>query len=384
MRNSILLFTILLIACESKVDETFEGSTQTTSESSFQTIVIDVNADQKPEIKEIFKKANIIPLETINESLIVEIDKLIESENEFFIFDKSQASILVFDEGGKFLYRINKQGSGPGEYGDVVDILLNPFTENLELLSPQGEINVYTKKGEYVETLKISEILSVHQMEIVSENLIALYSYDTRPKANFVILSRDTGKLIHKSKSKTSIFERNFMQIINTPLIRAANETLFCTPFTNEIYSISADGLKPKRIWDFGSYTPDFSYLNESSPREVLQETFETEVGKSSVSFFSYYEIKKYILASLFFERKTKTMLYQKENDEYFFLDDSTFNKYLYKLQLTKSGIIGLCRPENLTNYWNNSEFIKEHNPDVISTEKEDNPIIIKFEFADF
>ena len=77
-------------------------------------------------------------------------------------------------------------------------------------------------------------------------------------------------------------------------------------------------------------------------------------------------------------------MLYQKENDEYFFLDDSTFNKYLYELQLTKNGLIGLCRPENLINYWNKSEFIKEHNPDLINTEEEDNPIIIKFEFDDF
>ncbi|SFB24928.1 6-bladed beta-propeller [Algoriphagus aquimarinus] len=377
MRNSILLFTILFFACGSK-------DVASSDESSFKIITIDVNADQKPEVGKIFKKAKIIPLETITESLIVEIDKLIESENEFFIFDKSQASILVFDENGKFLYRINKQGSGPGEYGRVVDILLNPFTDNLELLSPDGEINVYTKKGEYIETVPIPNILSVQNMGIVSENLIALYSIDTRPEGNFVILSRDKGKLIHKSKSNTSIFERNFMQILDNPLIRANDEALFCTPFTNEIYSISADGLTLKRTWDFGIHTPDYSYLNDDTPIEVIEETFGTEVGKSSVSFFNYNENNRFILATLFFERKIKNMLYQKGNDEYFFLDNSTFNKYLYQLQLTESGITGLYKPEKLTSYWNNSKFIKEHNPDLINTEKDDNPIIIKFEFADF
>ena len=58
-----------------------------------------------------------IVLETTPESTIGTIDKLIVRENKIYIMDKEiTKSLFVFSIEGKFLYKINRAGRGPGEY----------------------------------------------------------------------------------------------------------------------------------------------------------------------------------------------------------------------------------------------------------------------------
>ena len=63
-----------------------------------------------------------IPLETNDRSLIGSINKIIYRNQRFYIFDRMNMKIFIFDEKGKFLSVINKRGNAPGEYMEAIDI----------------------------------------------------------------------------------------------------------------------------------------------------------------------------------------------------------------------------------------------------------------------
>lgn len=58
----------------------------------------------------------IIPLETKDECLISEIDRLEFYKDRIFVADRKSAKILIFTSAGKYLKSVGKQGVGPGEY----------------------------------------------------------------------------------------------------------------------------------------------------------------------------------------------------------------------------------------------------------------------------
>jgi len=57
-----------------------------------------------------------IKLETVNDALIHNMNRVNVFDNKIFIHDSGSGSILVFEMNGKFKYKIHNIGSGPHEY----------------------------------------------------------------------------------------------------------------------------------------------------------------------------------------------------------------------------------------------------------------------------
>ena len=72
-----------------------------------------------------------VPLETNDESLISSITKILYKKDRYYIFDKVQAMIFIFDANGSYITKVHNIGSGPGEYADISDFDLD------------AELNVY-------------------------------------------------------------------------------------------------------------------------------------------------------------------------------------------------------------------------------------------------
>jgi hypothetical protein len=62
---------------------------------------------------------SIIPLETTDDCLIANIDKIEIKNNRIYIMDQLAQSVYVFDMDGKYLDKIHKHGQGPGEYTNL-------------------------------------------------------------------------------------------------------------------------------------------------------------------------------------------------------------------------------------------------------------------------
>ncbi|HEX3009947.1 MAG TPA: 6-bladed beta-propeller, partial [Bacteroidales bacterium] len=72
-----------------------------------------------------FSKIEMIPLETSPNCLIKSIDKKVFFRGRYYLMDRYELSVLVFDEKGKFCFKIKNVGEGPGEYTMLHDFGIN-------------------------------------------------------------------------------------------------------------------------------------------------------------------------------------------------------------------------------------------------------------------
>lgn len=63
---------------------------------------------------EIFSRAEVVPLETNDNSLIVHLGKVYPWENKYCVYDYMSQKLLVFNHDGEFQYRIGKHGKEQG------------------------------------------------------------------------------------------------------------------------------------------------------------------------------------------------------------------------------------------------------------------------------
>lgn len=73
-----------------------------------------------------------IQLENSDEAIISQISNVSFDDGFIFIHDVITASVLIFDDSGKYLTRISRIGKGPGEYIKLNSLMVN--TENKELV----------------------------------------------------------------------------------------------------------------------------------------------------------------------------------------------------------------------------------------------------------
>ena len=61
----------------------------------------------------------IIPLETKDECLLSEIERIEFYKDRIFVLDRTRKGVYMFDQSGRFIGKIGCQGSGPGEFTSV-------------------------------------------------------------------------------------------------------------------------------------------------------------------------------------------------------------------------------------------------------------------------
>ena len=98
-------------------------------------ITVDLRQNQQVSIHDVFTKIELIPIETNNDILIESVSKLIYKDGLFYILDKNQKCIFIINKKGQLVRKLDSVGKGPGEYGDISDFEINPYTDNIEILS---------------------------------------------------------------------------------------------------------------------------------------------------------------------------------------------------------------------------------------------------------
>ena len=78
----------------------------------------DKATEEQVEIKDI----EYIPLETTEVSLLGFVDKVVYKQGKFYVLDRTNSGVYIFDQTGHFLSSICKPGEGPGEYLELMDM----------------------------------------------------------------------------------------------------------------------------------------------------------------------------------------------------------------------------------------------------------------------
>jgi hypothetical protein len=106
-------------------------------------------------LSEICDKINYIFLETKELNFIGRILFLKKSPNYLILVDGTTRKVQAFDENGKYLFEIAKQGKGPGEYQRVDDLVIDEPNHCVYLSAGNAQILKYSLDNKYLGTITL-------------------------------------------------------------------------------------------------------------------------------------------------------------------------------------------------------------------------------------
>ena len=333
-----------------------------------------------------------VPLETNEESLIGEISQIFFQQNLYYVFDRQQKKVIIFDEKGRYITKLNYNGKGPCEYEYIHDIYVDE----------QGIIKI----------LSVSDPIKIIEYDIAnqscSETLFrglagsSFYPYgdgylfflpngDERLTNRFFLFVVDsTGKVLDKWLPSHSYVGYSLM--VNA-FSSYKDTILFNKHFDNHIYQILPNkDVSVRYTLNFGKYQiPD-------DVKKLFQENFDDYLRNSD----------DYILKLDFFYETSNLLVFSYltyQGDSPFF---ALFMKDKKELMLLKpkddvgiaiSNPINLLEDDFFISFLEVSEFLHDKSPPfqkyrdriyqtylglkaaVDTLSETSNPVLIKYKF---
>ena len=229
----------------------------------------------------------IIPIETTNEALIGQISKLCIVNDTLFISDYAKAkSIFAFDMQGRFLYKINKSGQGPGEYRRLNMVHINDSTITInDWLS--WKIIQYDLRGNLLFETRANPVPSDF-IEMNNREMLFYYASYRKKNTPYQLVFTDSA-LQWKETAMPHLNDRDKGVVYGISLFQKSRDgnILFQKMLSDTIFQIGLDKrIKPK--FHLGFHAPDeISEFMEKTKDFEIKKYFESEMKlTTTVAFF--------------------------------------------------------------------------------------------------
>ncbi|MDR0682816.1 MAG: 6-bladed beta-propeller [Dysgonamonadaceae bacterium] len=383
----------VLLCCMSCVQRTSreqivsntDGQIDTSNSYGIRNSIIPVDFDKPDEVSmlDYFKSVELIPLETHPEALIGQLRKIIYYKDRYYTLDRQQFIVHVFDDEGKFVFKIDKRGQGPGEYSMLDDIHINGYTGHLELLCPMGFVYDYDLSGEYVKTTWVTNehLRAVHEIIAIDENTLVFFARAESNKIFYYDLDKE--KIRHEEFEE----DRDIGSFsCYYSFYQYNGEWYFIRPYHNVVYKVGGEGLEESYAWDFGSkykYDRDgrhagFSNESRNNPYKRIDEAN----SKFPVRMFASGQNNRYVLAQIIFKTNFVNAIYDKSVGQCKYIPRFAEGVQFRPIVVTDEYVLGYCNPGELENYVTES-MLDEKNRRVFNEliHADANPVILKYLF---
>ncbi|MDC1106576.1 6-bladed beta-propeller [Prolixibacteraceae bacterium] len=272
--------------------------------------------------KSLLNQGEFIVLETGENSVIGNIDKLLCFNNKIYILDREiTKSIFIYDQTGKLISKISNQGKGPGEYLMPDDFIVDEQTGQVWILDmDQSKVLCFEGSVFKREMLVENEFCF---FEKTGENIIGINDYCMNENDCFGVLAFDSELTV---KRKFAPFERNDERIswdLQKPLYKNHNGIYITEAFSNVIYRIDHQlNYSPYLTIDFGKDGFEVD-KNKVSRDEFLAKLSKTKkaflvdnfmINKELV-FFTFYKDQTLIHCFIDKQKKDKILMVQSLQD---------------------------------------------------------------------
>ena len=270
-----------------------EKSVINISKTGETTIVVDLDSPEEASLFDYFSSIELVPLETLPDVLITGVFKIVVHQNKYYVLDKQQCIIFVFDKAGRYLFKIAKKGRGVGEYTSIADFNFNTYTGNLEILVPTGGVKIYDSMGNFIEKKRINYpgFRAVHSLVAIDKDTHVFYSR-FEPK-----------KIIYFNLNEKKLLSEEFEEDMHLGAYSRGpyqyrDDWYFFRPIHPVVYKVEKDQLKAAFRFDFGKYATDGRRVTITKEKTFAEKTEEV-FNQFSYIIQSVRHNDKYILASL-------------------------------------------------------------------------------------
>lgn len=348
-----------------------------TNVDSLIEIDLDDTNSESPSIKEIYY----IPLETSDSSLIADIDKIVFRNNCFYIFDKVNMKVFIFDRGGALKNIISRVGTGPGEYIMPLDMDVdkhgnvyisdNPTKRIIKYAADNYDNYEVIDIGEYCLDFAILNDESVYIGDSYKDGIfnIKLARFNIQTK-KFEVLRKneiESNKVIPR-------FARHY-------LFRSGEKIYYYERFSPFLFSIIKEEIRP-----------DYFLKSQKYPSESIIDEWKKDVGRITLSkeyirdISSFYEAGEYIRLTVFSAFPTTTLLNVKNSKVYNLniINDERFYGIMGVNASDRDYFVSYFQPEQKTinDILSHNNQIDAETRDKLQRIPEDsNPVIVLFNY---
>lgn len=229
---------------------------------------------------DLFKKIEVIPLETNDKSLISKADKVLFSNNQWFVLDKSQDKLFIFDNKGYFIRSFKRKGRGKGEYFKLADFNIDS-NNNLEILD-YYTIKTYDQQFKFISSVRLVENEIAHSFIRVDKDHVLLNHGNG--SFNFTLFNTTTQSI--KYRKEKSPQKLHNIPGSNSPPSYRINDTIYTRSiYKNVIYRVGLDDFHEKFTL-FDGAGPDFSSMPENLNLKEVGNWCSSQKKPHNINFF--------------------------------------------------------------------------------------------------
>lgn len=207
-----------------------------------------------------FKEPQVVVLETLDNSLLTEIEKISMDDNILFIFDRQLHNIFMFDITGKYISKIDCKGEGPGEYAQINDFTIDPVKKQIILICTPYKRMYFTYNGVFIK----EETHPTYYSELTTDGDYIYFERTGEGVEDYqlYILDIKTGKIQERLKP---IGIKNYCHVNGNSLNRG-KDILYVRRYDNSIYELANGEITKKYHVDFKKHSfPDWLITEEKS-----------------------------------------------------------------------------------------------------------------------
>lgn len=371
MKKVLGLFLMLLFACTSR------------HENEIQTLSVDLHSSAVS-FEDLFSKIEIIPLETSDSCLLVDVEKIVQVDSLLYIFDSRRPALYVFDEKGAFVKQISQWGSGPGDHLLISDFMVDKKQQTIGLLSPNGHLGMYDLGGEFIKQDVLPAKPNYFAVASLGSDKWVFWSCVREDEDGITVVGKD-------SLNTVSGFWRNdrILDMGNLNPFYEYNENVyFATAYQNIVYRLTEKGVHPVYCWDFGKEGIDDEMLqkyrlieNEGKRNDELIEDLSDGTLPFCMKFHRENDIYYYVSLQkgLGTANKNINVFYRKQDGSTFVFEKLAEKLSINPLLFTEDYIVSKL---NFDDYTYLRPFLSEQDySKLLSRKEDDNPCLIKYYF---
>jgi len=269
---SIFIIALLtLISCRNKDNSNMRNS-------DIETISVFEHYSDKKFFSSFVDTIELIPLETADDNLIGEITRIVFHDKKYYIRSTNSmqnGKLFVFDETGRYIKRIGKNGNGPGEYVNFYDFAIT--NDNHIVVADYHRLLHFDSEGRFLNSIKMNfsaaEIVSSHDNEIIASLVLpTLFQNHLLSK-----IDKEGNQELFFNRGETAAIKCNLLRTWRSFMSTGSYHYLKY-PFGDTIFSISQDlkKISPSYYIDYGE--KKLSNIEIASDENVL--TWEKKLKK--------------------------------------------------------------------------------------------------------
>jgi len=280
-----ILIALCLFSCGGKSHQS----------KKLETISINGNIRQALSFSSFVDTIEFIPLETNEENLIGDVERIIYRNGKYYIRTTQgilNGKLSVFDKTGKYLWGLNKIGNGPGEYPELKEFAITE-NGNITATSYRKIIN-YDSTGVFLSESK-TDFLGFELIYMGNNNYFFLDDQAIHHGYRLLYVMNNQG-IIKKRLFGMSKLEANKSSLIIDwrKLSLYKSILYFMYPYGDTIYSID-NKYNIKRLYsiDFGKKRIPSDFFDENEDELTLEKKASKLEDYMHATAFSYTD--KYI-----------------------------------------------------------------------------------------